>query len=114
MKENNTLFYKDIFRFELALFLILPFVIWWSITPTNVLNSNFLYKLLETVGIFGSGIILLIGIPAGIIGIINARKMIKLRKTTFVLSIINLVAGSIEIIILLLVFYAVLFGGASV
>jgi len=114
VKENNPLFEKIIFGFELALFLVIPFVVWWSTTPTNVLNSSSLYKLLETVGIGGSGIIFLIGIPAGIIGIIKARKMIKLRKTTFVLSIINLVAGSIEILMLLIVFCAVVFGGASV
>jgi len=114
MKENNTLFEKGIFWLELALFLVIPFVIWWSATPTNVLNSNSLYKLLATVGISGSGIILLIGIPAGIIGIIKAKRMMKLRKTTFVLSIINLVAGSIEILTLLIIFCAVVFGGASV
>ena len=114
MKENNTLFEKIIFWFELALFLVLPFVVWWSTTPTNVLNSSSLYKLLETVGICGSGIFLLIGIPAGIIGIIKAKRMTKLKKTTFVLSIINLIAGSVEVFMLLLVFCAVVFGGASV
>ena len=62
MKENNALFEKIIFWFELALFLVIPFDVWWSITPTNVLNSSSLYKLLETVGIWGSGIFLLIGI----------------------------------------------------
>ena len=114
MKENNTLFEKVIFWFELALFLVIPVVIWWSTTPTNVLNSNSLYKLLETVGILGSGIILLIGLPAGMIGIIKARKMIKLKKTTFALSIINLVTGCIEFLILLVAFCAVVFGGVSV
>ena len=114
MKENNTLSEKIIFWFELALFLVIPFVVWWSTTPTNVLNSSSLYKLLETVGILGSGIFLPIGIPAGIIGIIKAKRMTKLKKTTFVLSIINLVAGSVEVLMLLVVFCAVVFGGASV
>ena len=114
MKENNTLFEKVVFWFELALFLVIPFVVWWSTTPTNVLNSSSLYKLLETVGIWGSGIFLLIGIPAGIIGIIKSKRMTKLKKTTFVLSIINLVAGSVEVLMLLLVFCAVVFGGVSV
>ena len=113
MKENNTLFEKIIFGFELALFLVIPFVVWWSNTPTNVLNSSSLYKLLETVGIWGSGIILLEGIPAGIIGIIKSKRMIKLRKTTFVLSIINLSAGIIEVGMLIAVFCAVVFGGVS-
>ena len=118
MKENNTLFEKILFGFELALFLVIPFVVWWSTTPTNVLNSSSLYKLLEIVGIWGSGIFPLIGIPAGIIGIIigiiNSKRMTKLKKTTFVLSIINLVAGSVEVLMLLLVFCAVVFGGVSV
>lgn len=114
MKENNTVFDKFIFGLELALFLAIPFVVWWSNTSTNILNSNALFKLLETIGIWGSGSILVIGIPVGIIGIIKARRMIKLRKTTFVMSIINLAAGSIEILMLLVVFCAVVFGGASV
>ena len=114
MKENNTVFDKIIFGLELTLFLVIPFVVWWSNTPTNILNSNSLFKLLETIGIWGSGIILFVGIPAGIIGIIKAKRMMKFRKTTIVLSIINLVAGSIEILMLLVVFCAVVFGGASV
>ena len=114
MKENNTVSDKIIFGLELALFLVIPFVVWWSNTPTNILNSNSLYMLLETIGILGSGIILLVGIPAGIIGIIKAKRMIKLRKTSFVLSIINLAAGSIENLVLLVVFCAVVFGGRSV
>ena len=114
MKENNTVFEKIIFWFELALFIVIPFVIWWSTTPTNVLNSNSLYKLLETVGIWGSGIILLIGIPAGIIGIIKAKRMIKFRKTTLTFSIINLVAGGIVILGVIVLICVVVFGEASV
>ena len=69
MKENNPIFNKMIFWLEILFVLIIPFVICWSITPTNVLNSNSLYKLLEAVGILGSGL-LPVGIPVGIIGII--------------------------------------------
>ena len=114
MKENNTVFDKIIFGVELALSLVIPFVFWWSVTPTNILNSTSLFKLLETIGIWGSGIILLVGIPIGIIGIIKAKRMNKLRKSTFVLSIVNLAAGSIELLMLLVVFCAVVFGGVSV
>ena len=113
MKENNTAFEKIIFGFELALFLVIPFVIWWSITPTNVLNSHFLYKLLENVGVVGSGL-LPAGIPVGIIGIIMSKRMEQLRKSTLILSIVNLSVGSIEILMLLVLFGAVVFGGASV
>ena len=114
MKKNNTVFEIIIFALELILFLVIPFVVWWSVTPTNILNSTSLFKLLETIGIWGSGIILPVGIPIGIIGIIKAKRMIKLRKTTLALSIINLVAGSVEVFMLLLIFCAVVFGGISV
>ena len=114
MKENNTVSDKIIFGLEFALFLVIPFVIWWSNTPTNILNSNSLFKLLETIGIVGSGLIFFTGIPVGIIGIVKAKKMIKLRKATIVVSIINLTAGSIGILMLLVVFCAVVFGGVSI
>lgn len=114
MRENNTVFNKIIFGLQFTFVLVIPFIIWWSNTPTNILNSNSLFNLLETIGIFGSVLILLAGIPVGVIGIIKAKRMIKLRKTTIVLSIINLSAGSIEILMLLLIFCAVMFGGASV
>ena len=114
MKDNNMVFGKTIFLLELILFLIIPFDIWWSSTPTNILNSNSLFKLLETIGICASAIILCVDIPVGIIGIIYAKRMTKLRKATIVLSIINLVAGSIEVFMLLLIFCAVVFGGVTV
>ena len=113
MKENNTFFNKTVLWLEFAYILIIPFVIWWATTPTNVLNSNSLYKLLEIVGVFGSGL-LPIGIPIGIIGIITSKKMIKLRKTTVFLSIVNLSVGIIAILMMLLILCAVIFGGASV
>ena len=114
MKENNTVFDKIIFGLELAICLVIPFVVWWSNTPTNILNSNSLFKLLETIGICGSAIILCVDIPVGIIGIIYAKGMTKLHKATIVLSIINLVAGSIEVFMLLLIFCAAVFGGVTV
>ena len=113
MKENNTVFDKIIFGLELAICLVIPFVVWWSNTPTNVLNSHFLYKLLEIVGIVGCGL-LPAGIPVGIIGIIMSKRMEQLRKSTLILSIINLSVGSIEILMLLALFCAVVLGGVSV
>ena len=98
---------------EFAFVLVIPFVIWWSTTPTNVLNSNSLYKLLEVVGVCGSAL-LPAGIPIGIIGIIMSKRMEQLRKSTLILSIVNLSVGSIEILMLLVLFGAVVFGGASV
>ena len=83
----------------------------WGNTPTSVLNSNSLFKLLEYIGICGSILIFFAGIPVGVIGIIKAKRMIKLRNATIALSIINLFAGNIEILILLFIFYAVVFRG---
>ena len=113
MKKTITIFSKIFFGLELAFVLVIPFVIWWSTTPTNVLNSHFLYKLLEIVGIVGCGL-LPVGIPVGIMGIIMSKRMEQLRKSTLILSIINLSVGSIEILMLLALFCAVVFGGASV
>ena len=42
MKKTITVFSKTFFGLELAFVLVIPFVIWWSTTPTNVLNSHFL------------------------------------------------------------------------
>ena len=113
MKKTITIFSKIFFGLELAFVLVIPFVIWWSTTPTNVLNSHFLYKLLEIVGVVGCGL-LAAGIPVGIIGTIMSKRMEQLRKSTLVLSIINLSVGSIEILLLLVLFCAVVFGGVSV
>lgn len=113
MKEKNTVFSKILLGLEFALVLVIPFVIWWATTPTNVINSNSLYKLLEIVGVCGCGL-LPVGIPIGIVGIIVSKRMAQLRKITLVLSIINLSAGSIEILMGLVIFFVVIFGGASV
>ena len=113
MKEKNTVFSKIFFGLEFAFVSVIPFVIWWSTTPTNVLNSHFLYKLLEIVGVVGCGL-LPAGIPVGIIGIIMSKRMEQFRKSTLILSIVNLSVGSIEILMLLAIFGAVVFGGASV
>ena len=78
------------------------------------LNSNSLLKLLEPIGLIGSALIFLAGIPIGIIGIRKSKIMEKRRIATIVLSLINLSAGIIETIMLILVFCAVVFGGASV
>ena len=113
MKAVNTIFNKMIFTLELAFFLIITFVILYAFTPNNVLNSNSLYKMLQTVGIFGTQV-LYFGMPVGVIGIITSKGMIKLRKATVFLSIVNLTAGIISIFMILLIFLAVIFGRISV
>ena len=99
---------------EIALTVFIPFVIWWSNTPTNILNSSSLWKLLEFIGISGNILLLRAGIPVGIIGIIAAKKMTKCRIAAIVLSVINLSAGIIEVGLLIATLFAAVFGGASV
>ena len=113
MKKQLRFSARCFFGLELAFFLVIPFVFWRATTPTNVLNSHFLYKLLDFVGIVGCGL-LPAGIPIGIIGIIMSKRMEQLRKSTLILSIVNLSVGSFEILMLLVLFCAVLFGGVSV
>jgi len=99
---------------EAAFMSLIPFIVLWAATPTNILNSNFLFKQLEIIGICGSGAILFAGIPVGVVGLKKAKEMIRLRKTAITMSIINLFAAGIEILLLLSIFCAVVFGGASV
>ncbi len=114
MKKNRK--YPNILFFcsELLLTIFIPFIIWWSFTPTNILNSNFLFSLLELIGIGGSTVIFFAGIPLGILGICKAKKIQKLKTPTLVLSIVNLTAGIFEVATLILIFCRVIFGGVSV
>ena len=114
MTKNVKRRYLWVFWLELALVAVIPFLILRSNTPTNVLNSNSLFKLLETIGLSASNLIFFIGIPAGIIGIILSRRLEKLRIATIVLSGLNLTAGLIEVVALILIFCITVFGGASV
>ena len=103
-----------IFWLELIFAAAIPLIICWGMIPTNILNSNFLLKLLELIGLCGSVLLFFAGIPVGIIGLRKAKEMEKLRIATIVLSVLNLSAGIIEIAALVLIFCAVLFGGLSV
>ena len=103
-----------IFWLEFVLALLIPLIVCWSLIPTNILNDSFSLKLLETIGVIGSVLIFFIGLPVGIIGIRKAKNTGKLRVATIALSILNLSASVIEIVMLILVFCAVLFGGVSV
>ncbi len=102
------------FWLEASLTAIIPFIIWWSITPTDTLNSSPSWMLLELVGLCGSALLFFAGIPLGIIGIWAAKKMDKQRMAAIVLSVINLSTGIIEVGVLILMFCAAIFGGASV
>lgn len=114
MTKKTELTNTIIFWLELILAVLVPFIICWSVTSTNVLNSNFPLKLLELIGVIGSVIMLFAGIPVGIIGILTTKRTKKMRTATIVLSILNLSIGMIEIAILTLIFCAVIFKGISV
>lgn len=103
-----------IFWIELILVIFIPFIGWWSMTPTNILNSNFWFGLLEIVGISGSGLFFCTGIPVGVLGIVKAKKLENLRIPTIILSVINLSVGVIEVGMLISIFCMVVFGGLSV
>ncbi len=113
MKKTGKLA-QALFWLELILAILIPFIVWWSMTPTNILNSNSMFRLLECVGSNGSILICFAGIPIGLIGIIKAKKMENLRIATIMLSLINLFAGIIEVGMLILIFCKVIFGGVSV
>ncbi len=113
MTENTKNGNIGTFWLELILAIFIPFTIWWSMTPTNILNSNSLFGLLEHMGLTGCIFLFLAGIPAGIIGIRKSKEMQKRKIATIVLSVMNLSAGIVEVGTLILTFCAVIFGGVS-
>lgn len=111
--KQNTNKVSVIFWLELLVLIMIPFIIIWGLIPTNVLNSNFLLKYFETFGLICSILILLVGMPIGIIGIKKAKEMEKFKISTISLSVINITAGIVEFIVLILIFVYVIFGGVS-
>lgn len=103
-----------IFITELVFAAVIPFIIVWVLTPTSVLNSSAVFGAIGMVGGIGGAVLLIGGIPIGITGIKTARGMDRMRWATKVLSIVNLTAGMIEIVILIFIFCAVIFGGVAV
>lgn len=110
METKKTILWP--FWLEMALVSFLLFTVWWATTPTNVLNSEPLWKALEWVGLFGHGIAFW-GCPIGIVGLRAAKKMVKLRTVTRVLAVVNLVIGSLLVSLWIMAFSAVLFGQAT-
>lgn len=112
MKERQ---YKGLWVFiiELLFTCMIPIVAIWGFIPTSVLNSNVILKVFELLAVNSLIIMFLLGIPVGSMGIIMSRKMTALKKTTIVLSIINILAGLVGVVLLLLIFYAVVFKGIT-
>ena len=113
MKENIECPDTRVFWSELKLALTIPFIVSWSMIPTNKLNTYLLLKLLEIIGFCGGVLMLFLGIPVGINGIRKAKRTGKLKAATITLSILNLSAGIIEAAALIAVFCAVVFGEVS-
>lgn len=103
-----------IFLSELVIATVIPFIICWLNTPTNIINSNPLFGLIENIGFIGCVLMIFVGIPLGIIGIILSRKTKELRIATMVLSILNLSVGAIEVVVLALIAFTGLVLGVSV
>lgn len=114
MKKIQNIAPRTLLGLELILAVCIPFIIWWSLTPTNVLYSSFLFGLLACVGLSGSVIIFFAGIPMGIVGVKKAKELGKQRIPMIVLSLVNLTAGIIEVGMLISFFYMVAFRGVSV
>lgn len=92
--------------------LFIPFIVWWGLTPTNVLNSNPYWKALERVGCGGAALLFFTGILFGVIGLVQARKMSRLRIGTSVLAVVNICAGAFLLALLVLIILAVGKGAA--
>ena len=111
-----------LFWVEFAFAVHIPFIICYINTPTNILNStpssildfDFWLNAFADIGICGFMLMFFAGVFIGIVGIVKARTMGKLKIAMTLLSILNLSVGFVENLAIILVFCAVLFGGVSV
>ena len=81
------------FWLELVLAIFIPFIITFWLSPADIVSSSPLVSSFQLVGVYGSGLMLLFGIPLGIIGFIKSGKMKKRRVFTLALSAINISAA---------------------
>lgn len=106
------------FILQIPTILFLPVIALWSTTPTNVLNASDGGRALESFGLLGEKYIFYLAIPFGIIGRRYVKKrpgrLGNLERPTKVLALINIVAGALEIGLLIIIFLGVMFGGISV
>ena len=85
----------------------IPFIVWWGLTPANVLNSAAGWKMLERVSRFGAAVLFFTGVLFGVIGLVKAREMSRLRVPTRVLAVVNIAAGLFLLALLILIIVAV-------
>ena len=107
MKEEKILWP---FYIQLIPICIIPLVLVWSVIPTNVLHSSFFGVSLEYYGISGLGVLYIGALPASILGVKNVKKMLRFKKLTILLAIINLLIGLSLIGLLILVFLSGFYG----
>lgn len=90
---------------------LLFFWVWYINTPTNVLNANAMWGLLESVGRYSGVVAFLIALPVGITGLQWWDEECGMHKATKVLAVVNLcIAGLVAVSFLL--FIILLFSGA--
>ena len=103
-----------LFWIELLPLFFVPCVIWFSNTPTNVLNASTYGRILEFLGIIGLQIISFSVLPLGIVGLTHLKTQNNLRMATKILSIVNLSLGILMLLGALVVIYLMVFKGFSV
>lgn len=111
--EKKTLLPLLPFLLQFPILFSLPFVIWYINTPTNVFHTNPWGELSTAVAYICAAIISFCGLPVGIGGLIYSKEYQQLRIPTRILSIINIVIGSLPWIGLIILFCAILFFGAN-
>ena len=88
--------------------IIILWIISVSLNPPKSPQPNFL----ETIGVLGLFVCFFACVPVGIIGTVFSRKkaerMEKFRKSTRVLSVINIVVGAVEILTVVLILSAII------
>ncbi len=105
---------KFVFVANIFLVVHLPFIVFWSKIPNNILNSNSLWGWIELIGFAGAFYVLVGGIALGIMGIKESKKMEKFGRATKVMSIINLCAGVCEVGLFVILIFGVVVGSISV
>ena len=113
MKERENKAPWILFLLEIILTAFIPLILLWSTIPTNILNASSLFGLLEYVGLTGVILVFFAGIPMGVMGIKRAKEFGRCRKAMVVLSLVNLLAGILEVGLLILIIVRVILGGVS-
>ena len=103
--------YPWYFGIQIIPLFLLFFLVWYINKPTNVLNSNAMWGLLESLGRYSGVVAFLIALPVGITGLQWSDEENGMHKATKVLAVVNLcIAGLVAVSFLL--FIILLFSGS--